>query len=416
MYFKSGLRLCIRITAVFITLFALSGCGDSSDNTEDTQAKWTLMVYMSGDNDLEEYVVKDLEEELAVLGSNEEVQVIALADRMSYADDETETDENTDWTDTLLFHVTKNMTATKDNAVENWGEMNMADPETLVKFVEWTKENYPADHYAVFFWGHGAGWRPWYNMYDETNDEDTMDLDEMADAFDSIGHVDVVAFDACESQWIEAADAFKNNVDIMAASQEWIDWDGVDYAEVISALQDDPDMSAQDTGVKIAESIGVHDSELTASAVSMGSDMETLVSAVDELAKALVDGIDTYYPSLVTARYATQHFSYGYDTDVWETNIDLYDAVYNIQQNVGDADIQDKCQAVMDAMDTVVLYEWHNTASPEYDNAHGLSIYWPKSQEELDIDFDYYKQNVPFALNTSWDEFCEKFVEFNEAD
>ena len=29
------------------------------------QAKWTVMVYMSGDNNLEDYIVKDIETELA---------------------------------------------------------------------------------------------------------------------------------------------------------------------------------------------------------------------------------------------------------------------------------------------------------------------------------------------------------------
>ena len=44
-------------------------------------AKWTVMVYMSGDNNLEDYIVNDLELELGALGSNADVNVIALADR-----------------------------------------------------------------------------------------------------------------------------------------------------------------------------------------------------------------------------------------------------------------------------------------------------------------------------------------------
>ena len=45
------------------------------------QAKWTVMVYISGDNNLEDYVVKDIELELGVAGSNANVQIVALADR-----------------------------------------------------------------------------------------------------------------------------------------------------------------------------------------------------------------------------------------------------------------------------------------------------------------------------------------------
>ena len=39
------------------------------------------MVYVSGDNNLEDYVVKDLELELGGAGSNADVQIVALADR-----------------------------------------------------------------------------------------------------------------------------------------------------------------------------------------------------------------------------------------------------------------------------------------------------------------------------------------------
>lgn len=45
------------------------------------QARWTIMVYMSGDNNLEDYIVKDIEEELGVAGSDANVKIVALADR-----------------------------------------------------------------------------------------------------------------------------------------------------------------------------------------------------------------------------------------------------------------------------------------------------------------------------------------------
>jgi hypothetical protein len=37
------------------------------------QAKWTVMVYMSGDNNLEDFIAKDLELELAAIGSSASV-------------------------------------------------------------------------------------------------------------------------------------------------------------------------------------------------------------------------------------------------------------------------------------------------------------------------------------------------------
>ena len=45
------------------------------------QARWTIMVYMSGDNNLEDYIVKDIEQELGLAGSDANIKIVALADR-----------------------------------------------------------------------------------------------------------------------------------------------------------------------------------------------------------------------------------------------------------------------------------------------------------------------------------------------
>src|SRR5262245_12140439 len=81
------------------------------------RAQWTVMVYISGDNNLEDYVVKDLELELAVPGSSTAVQVVALADRGPGYDR-----SRGDWQTTKLFHVTPGLVATAANAVADWGE------------------------------------------------------------------------------------------------------------------------------------------------------------------------------------------------------------------------------------------------------------------------------------------------------
>ncbi len=90
------------------------------------QAKWTVMVYMSGDNNLEAYIVKDLELELAAQGSTPNVQVTALADRGPGYDK-----SRGDWQTTKLFHPTQGMVADAASAVADWGERDMGDPQTL---------------------------------------------------------------------------------------------------------------------------------------------------------------------------------------------------------------------------------------------------------------------------------------------
>ena len=99
--------------AVIVSFFLLLS---NSSSSAAAFAQWTVMVYMSGDNNIEDYIVKDIELELAAVGSTAEVQVVALADRgpgydRSYGD----------WQTTKLFHVTRGMTAAPENAVADWG-------------------------------------------------------------------------------------------------------------------------------------------------------------------------------------------------------------------------------------------------------------------------------------------------------
>ena len=69
------------ITAAISLALVLAGLVFAAQPADAAAAKWTVMVYISGDNNLEDYVVKDLELELGVAGSNADVQIVALADR-----------------------------------------------------------------------------------------------------------------------------------------------------------------------------------------------------------------------------------------------------------------------------------------------------------------------------------------------
>ena len=96
------------------------------------------------------------------------------------------------------------------------------------------------------------------------------------------------------------------------------------------------------------------------------------------------------------------------------THKDLYDAAEEIKARVSDSTIQAKCQAVMDAVDTVILYEWHQRS---YKDAHGIGIFWPKEVADLDEpsspqwnDFQYYQDYLAFSPLTHWDEFLDAYV------
>jgi hypothetical protein len=45
----------------------------------------------------------------------------------------------------------------EQNLIETHGPANAADPDNLSAFLQWGADRFPADHYFVILWGHGAG-------------------------------------------------------------------------------------------------------------------------------------------------------------------------------------------------------------------------------------------------------------------
>jgi hypothetical protein len=85
---------------------------------------------------------------------------------------------------------------------------------------------------------------------------------------------------------------------------------------------------------------------------------------------------------------------------------DLYDMAYEINRNVADANIKSKSQAVMNAVNVVVLHERHVNA---YADVHGITIYHIAKGTEKDSNYTYYR-TLDFALQTGWDEFLDAYA------
>ena len=387
---RKSTRLFVTFVMLLVLLSTLAGTVLAAP--PEPPAKWTVMVYMSGDNNLEDYIVKDIELELALTGSSADVQVVALADRgpgydTSYGD----------WQTTKLFHVTQGMTAAPENAVADWGERNMGDPQTLIDFVTWTKSNYPADHYALYFWGHGWSWHPGYVMGDDT-DADALDVEDIKAALPVIGYIDVVGFDACNMASIEVQLLWHGSATALVHSQEYINWDGIEYDVVLAQLAANPDMTADEVAIATSQSVT---NDKTMSAVAVDGRFDALLTAVDEWSVALNDGLAVDRKKYDRAFRAAQDF--------WQAPMDkdLYDMAYEINRLVSDPDTQAKSLAVMDAVDAVVLEEHHTTA---YHGAHGITIYYISKARDKDEDYVYYS-TLDFALQTGWDEFLDVYAE-----
>ncbi len=389
-------RMTFIITIIVVLGLAVSLTG-SAAAAAPAPIKWTVMVYMSGDNNLEDYIVKDLETELAPTGSTANVQVVALADRGPGYDT-----SRGDWQTTQFFHVTNTTVADLAHADANWDaahadELDMGNPQTLIDFVTWTKTNYPANHYALYFWGHGWNWHPGYVMADDTS-KDTLDYDEMKVALPALGFIDVVGYDGCNMASIEIFDLWHGYATAVTGSQEWVGNEGLQYDLILAQLDKNPNMTADQVAIASAQSASA---DKTWSAVAVDSRFDALNTAVTNFAGALNSGLAANRKKYDQAFGATRSF--------WQAPMDkdLYDMAYEMNRNVTDANIKSKSQAVMTAVSNVVLYERHVNA---YADTHGITIYHISKASEKDSNYTYYHNNISFASQTGWYAFLDAYA------
>ena len=382
-------RKRVTVLVLATTMLALLLPIASVSAAPAAQAKWTVMVYMSGDNNLEPYIVLDLETELAALGSNADVQVTALADRGPGYDK-----SRGDWQTTKLYHPTQGMVADAASAEADWGERNMGDPDTLADFVEWSKTNYPADHYVLYFWGHGWGWHSDWTMQDDTPGGDGLNPAEVKSVFSRIGFVDVVGYDACNMAQIEIASLWSGHATAMAGSQEFVNMVGIEYDQVISQLRNNPSMTADQ--VAIATAASAYD-EATFSAIALDGRFATLRTAVDQWSIAL--------KAATPAQKSAIARGFGNAKSFWQapTDKDLWDLASKVNAQVTGTDLKNKGAAVMTAIDNAVLFK--RVTGSKYAGVHGLTITGITRPVEKTADWLGPYRQLDFSLTTNWDDF-----------
>ena len=116
---------------------------------------WLVMLYMDADDKvLEQDIFLDLNEAERI-GSNDNLYIVAQVDRFQggFAGDG-------NWTTTKRFYITldDDLNEIGSQQVADLGEINMGDGETLIDFVTWAVDTFPADKHALILSDHGLGW------------------------------------------------------------------------------------------------------------------------------------------------------------------------------------------------------------------------------------------------------------------
>lgn len=178
--------------------------------------EWTVLYYLNGDNDLREHVSQDLVE-LHRGKAPADAHVVATLFRgdpqwslKGLFRKELPPAIQPDWRGRKTYEIGSDGAVEVDAPTQG----RAGHPETLREFLDWGRQNYPANHYLVVVAGHGRG--PQGLLQDHTGA--WMPVADFAAAVKEAGPVDVLALQACSMAHREVVDQLRGAADFLVAS------------------------------------------------------------------------------------------------------------------------------------------------------------------------------------------------------
>ncbi len=382
----------IASTALMISLAAASSFAAAPAKKPAKKAamkEWTFAVFLNCDNNLDRFGVED-QEEMARVGSNENLNVVTLIDRERGP--------------AQINYIEKG----NIKKIKDMGEMDMGDYKELVKFAKFIKENYPAKHYMIGIWNHGSGWKAKQDAsnvvrgisYDDsssnhiTNDQLAVATKEVAEVLGQ--KIDIINMDACLMGMSEVAYAIKDSCNYFVGSEETEAGKGTPYDDVLKGWKQGmtPKQLASHWVDAYAQSYnggsqGRDDS--TQSAYDL-SKTDAFLDALNGFSKAIMAG--KYSEKVMTAAGKTVKFAYP-------QNIDLLHFLKNLRPEVqGDTSLitaMDKVEKAAKAM--IINNKTTGRYYNKYEEAQGIAVYLPSN---LAIESKYL--TLDYSKNVMWDD------------
>ena len=377
---------------------------------------WTVMVYLDGDNNLEGAAIDDFLEMASV--HNSDVDVVVQFDRAEGYDKRYD-----DWKTTKRFIMWEDIKPEARYALSDLGEINMGAPGTLESFIDWARDKYPAEHYALILWDHGGGWKGGV-CSDDSSDRDSLSMGDLkqslADVTSGGTTFDVIGIDACLMGGLEVACEIEDYASLFVASAERIPDYGWDYASILRPSDLGFSVDAETWAERLVASYGTYYTQhpqlvLLRNQTLMDADLHyigLLAEQVSGLADVLMANLASERMHIAYAWNASRHYSDDPLSTYYQDFLDLYDFCDELNARSSNAVIQLQAVAVMSTILPIVLDScWKNDAY--WDTTDGqrcMSIYFPP--DKADCGFaDYDEVHLSFLADPlqHWDEFLKAY-------
>jgi hypothetical protein len=344
------------------------------------------MSYISGDSSLSDNVASDLDE-MKQVGSDDSLNILALVDRSGPADTKLLRIETSNTEEIPLSHMNS-----------SWSnELNLGNPQTLVDFVKWSVEAYPAEHYVLDLWGHGRGWEG--VCPDKGDYLTTQEMTVAMIAISDMGILlDLITIDACQMGMLETVYELRHASIYAIVSEKDVPLNGWPYQDVLSILSNDPGTSIVDFGKGMIDAYlkwGLVHSRysITLSFINL-SNINSVVHALDDYCVGASKMVDYFNQEFVRARSDTEEYDGDNEYDLWH----LLDNINNITKC---KKLEILSNLLFSGLSSCIVYErhWTNELDEPADNSHGLSIWFPKHLPPTRY------LDLGLSKDTGWDEF-----------
>ena len=209
-------------------------------SSKEAHTGWLIMLYMAGDNNLNEAMVLALQtlKAIKVKGKLPGVAVVAQLDP-SGVGLPTQTYDFTHATDdsSRFRHLAGCLVPTASPTDKNTG-----NPNALSGFVEWAHDEYPhATRHLLILSGHGSGTTEDFLLKDD-NAVDALSIDELGIALRAAHRVlkrkiDILGMDACFMSMGEVCDQIRADVNIVVGAEGMEPQFGWPYVRILEEAE-----------------------------------------------------------------------------------------------------------------------------------------------------------------------------------
>src|SRR5689334_13835608 len=243
---------------------------------------------------------------MELVGSNPQLNIVVQLDR--YAKGFT---GDGNWTDTRRYLIQQDNDLDHINSpvVESVGEVDTGNPQTLIDFVTWAVQNYPARKYALVMSDHGGGWTGGFSdmlapSYSDLSIPEIVSSIEQIRQNTGVDKFEMIGFDACLMGQIEVFGSLYPYSNYMVASEEVEPGYGWSYAAWLAQLAQDPSVNGAGLSQAIVSTYVTNDTLLMGGRASSDEiaqeESTTTLSAVESARVPDVIGAMNQFVSATT--------------------------------------------------------------------------------------------------------------------